>query len=74
MSIFGTLLAITCWNRFGPHDQRKSKFYREMSRKFGIRIAQALASNLDVATPTFDVVIIGGGIVGTASARQLSLK
>lgn len=49
--------------------------YAKMIKKLGIRVASCLqSSSLTGASSCYDVIIIGGGIVGTATARQLALK
>lgn len=50
---------------------RYEQFYHEVGRYFRIRMASSLSSNNGRC---FDVVIVGGGIVGTSTARQLLLK
>lgn len=70
MSTLGTLLAVTSFNRL--FEDRHSPM-REMGRRFGLRLASSLAAAART-TDHFDVVIVGGGIVGTATARQLSIN
>ncbi|KAI2801523.1 hypothetical protein BLOT_011077 [Blomia tropicalis] len=64
---FSSVFAIASLNRY--YDQ---PIFHEMFQHLGFRIAHSLAA---VNGPEcFDVVIVGGGIVGAATARQLSIN
>lgn len=46
-----------------------NKFFLELNRFFRLRLAHSYVNE-----HCFDVVVVGGGIVGSATARQLLLK